>query len=173
MVNAAEAYKRQQVLTATPEALTLMLYNGALRFMTEGREAIEKKDYEEANNSLQKAQNIITEFRVTLNMEYEIAHQLLPLYNYVYDRLVEANMKSDIKQLDEAKTIITDSRGQHKDLVSKKRLAEAKAAAQEVEARPADPHEDEDFDFETAELQRVLVPRQDPEDEEFDRFNVY
>ncbi|MBO4852337.1 MAG: flagellar export chaperone FliS [Schwartzia sp.] len=110
MVNAAEAYKRQQVLTATPEALTLMLYNGALRFMTEGREAIEKKDYEEANNSLQKAQNIITEFRVTLNMEYEIAHQLLPLYNYVYDRLVEANMKSDIEQLDEAKNIITELR---------------------------------------------------------------
>ena len=110
MVNAAEAYKRQQVLTATPEALTLMLYNGALRFMTEGREAIEKKDYEEANNSLQKAQNIITEFRVTLNMEYEIAHQLLPLYNYVYDRLVEANMKSDVKQLDEAKSIITELR---------------------------------------------------------------
>ena len=110
MVNAAEAYKRQQVLTATPEALTLMLYNGALRFMTEGREAIEKKDYEEANNSLQKAQNIITEFRVTLNMEYEIAHQLLPLYNYVYDRLVEANMKSDVTQLDEAKAIITELR---------------------------------------------------------------
>ena len=110
MVNAAEAYKRQQVLTATPEALTLMLYNGALRFMAEGREAIEKKDYEEANNSLQKAQNIITEFRVTLNMEYEIAHQLMPLYNYVYDRLVEANMKSDLKQLDEAKNIITELR---------------------------------------------------------------
>ena len=110
MVNAAEAYKRQQVLTATPEALTLMLYNGALRFMTEGREAIERKDYEEANNSLQKAQNIITEFRVTLNMEYEIAHQLLPLYNYVYDRLVEANMKSDLTQLDEAKNIITELR---------------------------------------------------------------
>ncbi len=110
MVNAAEAYKRQQVLTATPEALTLMLYNGALRFMTEGRDAIERKDYEEANNSLQKAQNIITEFRVTLNMEYEIAHQLLPLYNYVYDRLVEANMKSDVKQLDEAKNIITELR---------------------------------------------------------------
>ena len=110
MVNAAEAYKRQQVLTATPEALTLMLYNGALRFMTEGREAIERKDYEEANNSLQKAQNIITEFRVTLNMEYEISHQLLPLYNYVYDRLVEANMKSDVKQLDEAKNIITELR---------------------------------------------------------------
>ena len=43
-------------------------------------------------------------------MEYEIAHQLLPLYNYVYDRLVEANMKSDLAQLDEAKNIITELR---------------------------------------------------------------
>lgn len=110
MVNAAEAYKRQQVLTATPEALTLMLYNGALRFMTEGRDAIEKKNFEEANTSLQKAQRIITEFRVTLKMEYEISHQLLPLYNYVYDRLVEANLKSDVTKIDEAKSIITDLR---------------------------------------------------------------
>ena len=110
MVNAAEAYKRQQILTATPEALTLMLYNGALRFMAEGREALEKKDFEEANISLQKAQNIITEFRVTLNMEYEIAHQLMPLYNYVYDRLVEANLKSDVSKIDEAKHIITELR---------------------------------------------------------------
>ena len=108
--NAAEAYKRQQILTATPEALTLMLYNGALRLMTEGREAIEKHTIEEANTALQKAQNIITEFRVTLNMEYEISHQLMPLYNYVYDRLVEANMKGDLKQLDEAKGIITELR---------------------------------------------------------------
>ena len=110
MVNAAEAYKRQQMLTATPEALTLMLYNGALRFMTEGREALEKKNFEEANTALQKAQNIITEFRVTLNMEYDIAHQLMPLYNYVYDRLVEANLKSDVDKIDEAKHIISELR---------------------------------------------------------------
>ena len=111
MVNAAaEAYKRQQIMTATPEALTLMLYNGCLRFMTEGREAIEKKDYEQANTSLQTAQNIISEFRITLKMEYDIAKQLLPLYNYVYDRLVEANLKSDVTKIDEAKGIITELR---------------------------------------------------------------
>ena len=111
MVNAAaEAYKRQQVMTATPEALTLMLYNGCLRFMTEGREAIEKKDYEQANTSLQKAQNIISEFRITLKMEYDIAQQLLPLYNYVYDRLVEANLRSDVTKIDEARDIITELR---------------------------------------------------------------
>ena len=83
MVNsAAEAYKKQQVMTATPEALTLMLYNGCLKFIKEGVEAIAEKNYESANTSLQKAQNIISEFRVTLNMDYEISHQLLPHYNH-------------------------------------------------------------------------------------------
>lgn len=110
MINAAEAYKRQQILTATPEALTLMLYNGALRFMSEGRDALEKKDFEAANTALQKAQNIIIEFRVTLNMEYDISHQLLPLYNYVYDRLVEGNLRSDVTKIDEAKHIIAELR---------------------------------------------------------------
>ena len=111
MVNsAAEAYKKQQIMTATPEALTLMLYNGCLKFIKEGADALAEKNYEAANTSLQKAQNIISEFRVTLNMDYEISHQLMPLYNYVYDRLVEANLKSDVDKIDEAKHIITELR---------------------------------------------------------------
>ena len=110
MMNAAEAYKRQQVLNAPPEQLTLMLYNGCLKFIDEGTKAVEGKKYEDANTILQKAQRIISEFRLTLNMEYEISHQLLPLYNYVYDRLVEGNMKSDVKQLNEAKEIVTELR---------------------------------------------------------------
>ena len=69
MVNAAEAYRRQQIMTATPEALTLMLYNGCLKFINEGTEALERKDYEQANISLQKAQNIISEFRITLSIQ--------------------------------------------------------------------------------------------------------
>lgn len=68
-----------------------------------------------------------------------------------------------------AKTIITDSRGQHKDLVSKKRLEEAKAAAREVE-----PLEAGDFDFEAAKMQKVPVPvSTQEEDEEFNRFDIY
>ena len=103
MVNsAAEAYKKQQVMTATPEALTLMLYNGCLKFIKEGVEALAEKNYEASNISLQKAQNIISEFRITLNMDYEISHQLMPLYNYAYDRLVEGNMKSDPAIIQEA-----------------------------------------------------------------------
>ena len=111
MVNsAAEAYKKQQVMTATPEALTLMLYNGCLKFIKEGVEQLAEKNYEASNISFQKAQNIISEFRVTLNMDYEISHQLLPLYNYAYDRLVEGNMKSDPALIQEATDIMTELR---------------------------------------------------------------
>ena len=110
MVNAAEAYRQQRILNAPPEHLTLMLYNGCLKFIDDGRAFLEQKNYEEANNSLQKAQRIISEFRLTLNFDYEIAHQLLPLYNYIYDRLVVGNIKSDLAQIDEAKGIVTELR---------------------------------------------------------------
>lgn len=110
MVNAAEAYRQQRILNAPPEQLTLMLYNGCLKFIDEGREAVVAKNYEAANNLLQRAQRIISEFRLTLNFDYEISHQLLPLYNYVYDRLVEGNIRSDTTKIDEAKEIITELR---------------------------------------------------------------
>ena len=111
MVNsAAEAYKKQQIMTATPEALTLMLYNGCLKLIKEGADALAEKNYEAANTSLQKAQNIISEFRVTLNMDYEISHQLLPLYNYAYDRLVEGNLDDNLNAIKEATDIITELR---------------------------------------------------------------
>lgn len=110
MVNAAEAYRQQQIMNAPPEQLTLMLYNGCLRFIEDGITAVNEKNFEEANTMLQKAQRIISEFRLTLNMDYEISHQLLPLYNYVYDRLVEGNIRSKTQPLDEAKEIMTELR---------------------------------------------------------------
>ena len=110
MNNAAEAYKRQQIMTATPEALTLMLYDGCLRFMKEGLDAMNQKQWEQCNTSLQKAQNIINEFRVTLDMKYEIAHQLMPLYDYVYNSLVEANMRSNPDKVTESMDIIKELR---------------------------------------------------------------
>lgn len=106
----AEVYRQQQVMTATPEALTLMLYNGAIKFINESVEATKKKEYEKANTSCIKAQNIISEFRLTLKMEYEISKNLLALYNYAYDRLVEGNMNEDFTKLEEAKDILSELR---------------------------------------------------------------
>ena len=108
--NAAEAYKRPQIMTATPEALTLMLYNGCLKFIDEGIQSVKDQKWEDANTSLQKAENIISEFRITLDMDYDISKQLMPLYNYTYDRLVEGNMKSDVTMLEEARSIIKELR---------------------------------------------------------------
>lgn len=126
MVNVAEEYRRQQVLNAPPEQLTLMLYNGCLKFIDEGIAAIEEKKYEDANTFLQKAQRIISEFRLTLNMQYEISHQLLPLYNYVYDRLVEGNIKSDTSQIKEAREIISELREAWAEAMKKARIEKAK-----------------------------------------------
>ena len=110
VMNAAEQYRRQQILNAPAEQLTLMLYNGCLKFIDDGRNALEDKNYEEANTNLQKAQRIISEFRLTLNMDYDISHQLFMLYNYIYDRLVEGNIKSDLAQIDEARGLIGEVR---------------------------------------------------------------
>ena len=109
-INAAEPYRRQQILNAPSEQLTLMLYNGCLKFIDDGKAALEVKNYEEANIQLQKAQRIISEFRLTLNMDYDISQQLFMLYNYVYDRLVEGNIKSDLVQIDDARGIISELR---------------------------------------------------------------
>ena len=110
MVNEAEQYRQQQLMNAPPEQLTLMLYNGCLRFIEDGLIAVKEKRFEDANTFLQKAQRIISEFRLTLNMDYEISHQLMPLYNYVYDRLVEGNIRSKTEPIEEARTIITELR---------------------------------------------------------------
>ena len=110
VMNAAEQYRRQQILNAPAEQLTLMLYNGCLKFIDDGRAFLADKNYEEANVNLQKAQRIISEFRLTLNMDYDISHQLFMLYNYIYDRLVEGNLKADIAQIDEARGLISELR---------------------------------------------------------------
>ncbi|MBQ4404886.1 MAG: flagellar export chaperone FliS [Selenomonadaceae bacterium] len=122
MVNAAEAYRQNRILNAPPEHLTLMLYNGCIKFIEDGRDALEKKEYEEANTLLQKAQRIISEFRLTLNFDYEIAHQLLPLYNYIYDRLVEGNIQSDLAKIDEAKGIVVELRDAWVEAMKKARI---------------------------------------------------
>mgnify|MGYP000753575154 CR=1 FL=1 len=69
--NIAQEYNRNKILTASPAELTLMLYEGAIKFCNIAIVAIEKKDYEKANINIKKAENIITEFKVTLNHKYE------------------------------------------------------------------------------------------------------
>lgn len=103
-------YREQAINTATPEELTLMLYDGCIKFINISKVAIEEKNNSLANTNIQKAQNIISELMVTLNMDIEVSKSLMALYDYYNRRLVEANIKKDIDILEEVKIFITDLR---------------------------------------------------------------
>ena len=108
--NPYQAYQSNAVTTASPGELTLMLYNGCLRFMKAARMAMENKEIEKKNENLIKAQNIISELRVTLNMELEVSKNMMAMYDYILRRLIEANMKNDTAILDEAEELVTGFR---------------------------------------------------------------
>jgi flagellar protein FliS len=110
MMNTANAYKRQQVLTASPEELTLMLYNGAIRFVTESILATEKKEIQKAHTANMRAQNIVREFMVTLDMKQEISRNWLQIDEYILHCLIQGNIKKDTIQLKEAKRLLVEFR---------------------------------------------------------------
>ena len=89
------------VLSATKEELTLMLYEGGIRFINQALVAIEKKDFAKANTAIQRAEDIVREFQITLDHQYPIAKQLDALYDYMHRRLVEGNMTKDVEILNE------------------------------------------------------------------------
>lgn len=102
MANPYAKYQQQSVMTATPGELTLMLYSGCIRFIKQGKKAIEENDIVAANNAIIKGQDIVVELMATLNDDYEISKNLYSLYEYIYHRLIDANISKDIKILDEA-----------------------------------------------------------------------
>lgn len=88
-------YQRSKILTASPAELTLMLYEGAIKFGNIAIEAIEAKEVEKAHEHIIKVQRIIQEFRSTLNMKYPVAQDFENVYSYLASRLIEANVKKD------------------------------------------------------------------------------
>ncbi|MCU9593270.1 flagellar export chaperone FliS [Caldibacillus thermolactis] len=117
MSNPYQAYQQNSVNTASPGELTLMLYNGCLKFIGIAKKAIEENNIPVKNENIQKAQNIIHELMVTLNMEVEISKQMMPLYDFARTKLIEANVKNSIESLEEAETIITEFRDTWKEVL--------------------------------------------------------
>lgn len=88
-------------MTASPAELTLMLYDGAIRFCNIAETAIEVKDIQKAHNNIVKVQRIIDYLRQTLDMKYPVAQDFENIYVYLSRRLVEANVKKDKEILEE------------------------------------------------------------------------
>ncbi len=97
----AQQYLRNKIMTASPAELTLMLYDGAIKFCNIAVKAIEDKDMEKAHINITKAQRIIDEFKATLDHKYEVAKDFDNIYDYVLRRLIEANMKKDKEIVEE------------------------------------------------------------------------
>ena len=101
---AAQNYLRTRVLTATPEQLQLMLYDGAIRFTEQARVALQKNDFEGTYNNVSRAQKIITELNCGLRHKVapDLCAKLASLYNYIYRQLVEAGVHHKVEALESA-----------------------------------------------------------------------
>jgi len=121
--NAAAAYKDSKILTASPAELTLMLYEGAIKFCNLAVMALEKKEFSKANLNIIKAERIITELRTTLDFNYEVAKNFELVYDYIYRRLIDANIQKDIVILEEALGYIREMRDTWKDVMKVAKVA--------------------------------------------------
>jgi len=115
--NPHQVYQNNSVTTASPGELTLMLYNGCIKFINSAKKAIESNDIAEKNTNIQKAQNIINELIITLNMDYDISKNLKSLYDYINRRLIEANIKNDVAILEECEGFVTEFRDTWKQVI--------------------------------------------------------
>lgn len=108
---AAQQYRTAQVATAEPGRLVLMMYDGALRFASQARQAIEDNNIEAANTYLGRVQDIVSELSAALDGNAgEIAANLEQMYEFVNRRLVEANIQKDTDPLDEAVGLLEELR---------------------------------------------------------------
>lgn len=117
--NPFEQYQRNKILTASPAELTLMLYEGAIKFCNIAIIAIEHNEIEKAHVNIKKTQRIIEEFRNTLDHKYDVAEDFDRIYVYVLQRLFEANMKKDKTVLEEVNMHLRSLRDTWKEVMKR------------------------------------------------------
>lgn len=112
-------YNRNKVLTASPAELTLLLYEVAIKFCNIAIIGLEQNDMEKVHNNIIKVENIIEEFQATLNHKYPVAEDFDKIYKYIYNLLVEANIKKDKELLEQALTELRGMRDTWKEVMVK------------------------------------------------------
>ena len=117
-MNQYAQYNNSKILTASPAELTLMLYEGAIKFPNIAIMAIEKNDIEKAHNNIKRVERIIEEFRSTLDHKYPVAEDFDRVYVYLLQRLFEANIKKDKEILEEVNTHLRSMRDTWKEVMA-------------------------------------------------------
>ncbi|MDD6445120.1 MAG: flagellar export chaperone FliS [Lachnospiraceae bacterium] len=93
--NPYAAYNNSKIQTASPAELTLLLYEGAIKFANIALTAMENKDIQKAHTNVMKTERIIIEFQSTLDHKYPVAKDFDAVYDYLIKRLRDANIKKD------------------------------------------------------------------------------
>lgn len=105
-------YQKNSVETSTPERILILLYDGAINFLNKAKIAIEENNLEDMHNNIMRCEEIILEFMNTLDMDAggDMAKNLYNLYDFLYRRLVQANLEKDINKVDEVLRHLFDLR---------------------------------------------------------------
>jgi flagellar secretion chaperone FliS len=117
MQNPYQTYQQNSITTASPQELTFMLYNGCLKFIKLAKKAMEENDVQAKHSNILKAQAIVQELNVTLNMDIELSQNMRQLYDYMLNRLVEANIKNDAVILEEVESYVVEFRDVWKEVM--------------------------------------------------------
>ena len=125
-----QAYKDNSVNTASPGELTLMLYNGCLKFIKQAKKGMESNNIELKNTNIQKAQKIISELMVTLDQNAAVSEEMMSLYDYINRRLIEANIQNDAEILNEAFGLVEEFRDTWKEVLKQTRQKQYGQGAQ-------------------------------------------
>lgn len=120
--NPAALYQGTKVTTASPAELTLMLYEGAIKFCNIALLGFENNDFEKVNNNIIKVQNIITELRATLDFKYPTAKDFDVVYEYIANLLVQANIKKDPEMLNQALDQLREMRDLWKEVMKQNHM---------------------------------------------------
>lgn len=95
-------YQNSKVLTASPAELTLMLYEGIIKFINIAIVAVQEKEYDKANTNVMKAERIVDHLSATLNHKYPVAQDFENIYKCIMNALLNGNVKKDVKELERA-----------------------------------------------------------------------
>lgn len=112
-------YNNSKILTASPAELTLMLYEGAIKFCNIAIVSIEKNDIQKAHDNIMKVENIINYLQSTLDMKYAVAQDFDRIYTYLQGQLMMANLKKDPEILKEICEHIRSVRDTWKEIMAK------------------------------------------------------
>jgi flagellar protein FliS len=119
---ARNQYKEQSILTANPGDLVMMLYDGALKNVRLARTAIREDEIGLSNRHNQKAQDIIDELIKGLDFSYDISYDLIKLYDFIMQELIEANISKDQGKLSNAEDLIADLKSTWEEVVKQCRV---------------------------------------------------